>query len=151
MFIIIDNFSKYLWCILPKHKNSQSITSEFSNNLTTSKRSPLEIESDRGKKWCNSTFQNFLKFKNLHHYSRVIDEGPFVVERVLRSVLNSLKKPIFAKENTDWLSELPTDFKQNNNTIHHKIKMTPIQASKKINGKLVYSNLRDDREIQKPK
>ena len=29
--------------------------------------------------------------------------------------------------------------------------MTPIQASKKSNGKLVYNNLRDKKEIQKPK
>ena len=29
--------------------------------------------------------------------------------------------------------------------------MTPIQASKKSNQKLVYNNLKDDREVQKPK
>ena len=29
--------------------------------------------------------------------------------------------------------------------------MTPIQASKKSNKKLVYSNLKDDREVRKPK
>ena len=29
--------------------------------------------------------------------------------------------------------------------------MTPIQASKKANQKLVYNNLKDTREIQKPK
>ena len=29
--------------------------------------------------------------------------------------------------------------------------MTPIQSSKKSNQKLVYNNLKDDREVQKPK
>ena len=47
-FIIIDNFSKYLWAIPLKIKNSQTITNEFSNILTTSKRSPLKLESARG-------------------------------------------------------------------------------------------------------
>ena len=47
MFLIIDNFSKYLWAI-PLKKFSQTITNEFSNILTKSKRQPLKIESDRG-------------------------------------------------------------------------------------------------------
>ena len=47
IFIIIDNFSKFLWAIPLKNKYSQSITNEFSNILTTSKRKPLKLESDR--------------------------------------------------------------------------------------------------------
>ena len=64
---------------------------------------------------------------------------------------NLLKKPIFLAGNADWLSELPSVIKQYNNSFHHSIKMTSIQASKKSNEKLVVSNLKDDREIQKPK
>ena len=48
IFIIIDNFSKYLWAIPLKNKCSETITNEFSNILTTSKRKPIKIESDRG-------------------------------------------------------------------------------------------------------
>jgi len=69
IFIIVDNFSKYLWCLLLKNKNSQTITNEFSNILTTSKRSPLKLESDRGTEFYNNIFQNFLKDKNKQHYS----------------------------------------------------------------------------------
>ena len=59
MFIIIDNFSKLLWCVPLKNKNSQTITVEFSNILTTSKRQPLKIESDKGAEFYNSICQNF--------------------------------------------------------------------------------------------
>ena len=62
-----------------------------------------------------------------------------------------LKKPVFEKGNADWLSELPSVIKQYNNTIHSSVKMTPIQASKKSNEKLVYSNLQDKRKILNPK
>ena len=48
IFILIDNYSKYLWTIPLKNKYSQTITNEFSNILTTSKRKPPKIESDRG-------------------------------------------------------------------------------------------------------
>ena len=151
IFIVIDNFSKYLWAIPLKKKYSQTITNEFSNILTKSKRKPLKIESDRGSEFYNNIFQNFLKSKNIHHYSRYTDKGPSIAERVIRTVRNLLKKPVFEKGNSDWVSELPSVIKQYNNTIHHSIKMTPIQASKKSNQKLVYNNLKDDREVQKPK
>ena len=151
VFIVIDNFSKYLWAIPLKNKYSQTITNQFSNILSTSKRKPLKIESDRSTEFYNSIFQNFLKSKNIQHYSRYTDKGPSIAERVIRTVRNLLKKPVFLAGNADWLSELPSVIKQYNNTIHHSIKMTPIQASKKSNQKLVYNNLKDDREVQKPK
>ena len=151
IFIVIDNFSKYLWVIPLKNKYAETITKEFSNILTTSKRKPLKLESDRGTEFFNSIFQNFLKSKSIHHYSRYTDKGPSIAERVIRTVRNLLKKPVFEKGKADWLSELPSVIKKYNNSIHSSTKMTPIQASKKSNEKLVYNNLKDDREIQKPK
>ena len=151
IFIIIDNFSKYLWAIPLKNKYSQTITNEFSNILSTSKRKPIKIESDRGSEFYNSIFQNFLKNKNIHHYSRYTDKGPAIAERVIRTVRNLLKKPIFLAGNADWLSELPSVVKKYNNTIHHSTKMIPIEASKKSNEKIVYSNLQDKRKKLNPK
>ena len=151
IFIIIDNFSKYLWAIPLKNKYSQTITNEFSNILAKSKRKLLKLESDRGTEFYNSIFQNFLKSKNIQHYSRYTDKGPSIAERVIRTVRNLLKKPVFEKGNADWLSELPSVVKKYNNTIHSSTKMTPIQACKKSNERKVYSNLQDQRDKQHPK
>ena len=60
-FVIIDNFPKILRAIPLKNKNSQTITDAFSDISSTSKRSPLKLESDRGKEWYNSISQNFLR------------------------------------------------------------------------------------------
>ena len=65
IFIIIDTFSNYLWAIPLKTKYSQTITNDFSNILSTSKRSPVKIESDGGKEWYNSVFETFLRSKNI--------------------------------------------------------------------------------------
>ena len=105
IFIIIDNYSKYLSAISLKNKYSKTITEEFSKILTTSKRKPLKLESDRGSEFYNSIFQNFLNVKNIHHYSRYTDKGPGIAERVIRTVRNLLKKPVFEKGRADWLSE----------------------------------------------
>ena len=59
--------------------------------------------------------------------------------------------PIFLTGDANWISKLPSVIKQYNNTIHSSMKMTPIQDSKKSNEKLVYNNLKDNREIQKRK
>ena len=148
---MIDNFSKYLWAIPLKNKYSQTITNVFSNILSTSKRKPLKIESDRGSEFYKSIFQNFLKSKNIQHYSRYTDKGPSIAERVIRTVRNLLKKPVFEKGNADWLSELSSITKKNNISTHSSTKMTPNQASKKSNERKVYSNLRDDRQKQRLK
>ena len=68
IFIIIGNFSKYLWAKPLKNKYSKTVADVFSNILTTSKRSLNNLELDRGSEWYNSIFQNFLKVKNIHHY-----------------------------------------------------------------------------------
>ena len=151
IFVNIDNFSKYLWAIPLKNKHGQNLTNEFSNTQTTSKRSAIKLESDRGSEWYNSIFQIFIKNKTIHHYSIFTDKGPSIAERVIRTVRNLLKKPVFEKGKADWLSELPSVIKKNNNTIHHSTKMKPIDASKKSNEKLVYSNLQDKRKILNPK
>ena len=149
IILFIDNFSKYLWAI--PLKKSETITDEFSNILTKSKRKPLKIESDRGAEFYNSIVQNFINNKNIHPYSRFIDKGPSIAERVIRSVRSLLKKPVFEKGNANWISELSSVNKQYNNTIHSSTKKTPTQASEKLNEKLVYNNLKDNRENQKPK
>ena len=151
IFIVIDNYSKYLWAIPLKNKYSETITNEFSNIITTSKRKPIKLESDRGSEFYNSIFQNFLKSKNIHHYSRYTDKGPSIAERVIRTMRDLLKKPVFEKGKADWLSELPSVVKKYNNTIHHSTKMKPIDASKESNDKIVCSNLQDKRKKLNPK
>ena len=151
IFIIIDNFSKYLWAIPLRNKYSQTITNEFSNILTTSKRKRLKLEPDRGAEFYNSLFQNFLKSKIIQHYSRFTDKSPWISDRVIRTVRNLMKKPEFEKGKAHWLSEFSSVTKQYNNTIHHSIKKTLIQTSKKSNERKVYSNLQDQRVRQKPK
>ena len=121
------------------------------NILSTSKRRPLRLESNRGAEWYNSIFQNFLKTKNIHHYSRFTDKGPSTAERVIRTIRTLLNKPVFEKGRTDWLFELLSVVKKYNNTIHSSTKLKPIDASKKSKEKLVYSNLQDKRRKFMPK
>ena len=71
-----------------KNKNSQTITNDFSFTLTTSKRSPLKTESDRGTQFFNSIFQNFLKSENFQHYLIFTDKGPNIAENIIGTIRN---------------------------------------------------------------
>ena len=150
-FVLIDNFSKCLWAIPLENEHSQTTIQEFSNIITSSKRRSLKIESDRGAEFYNSILQNFLRSQKKHHYSKFRDKGPSIAERLIRSVRNLLKKPVSEKGNANWISDLLSVIKQYNIKIHTSTKMTPIPASKKSNAKEVYSNLKDNREVRKPK
>ena len=140
-----------MWAIPLKNKYSQTITQKFSKNLATSERKLLKIESDRGSEFYNKIFQNFSKTKNIRHYSKFTDKSPSIAERVIKTLRNLLKKPVFLAGNTEWLSELPSITKKYNNTNHSSIKMTPSQASKKSNEKEIYTNLQEKRKKLNPK
>ena len=95
-------------------------------------------------------FNEFLKLNIIKKYSRNKSLGAVFAERFTRTIRNLSKKPVFLKGNAKWLSELPSVFEQYNITIHHSLKITPIDASIKSIEKEVYSNLQDKREKQKP-
>ena len=151
ILVVIDNFSKFGWTIPLKNKFSQSVTDAFAELIKSSNRKPSLLETDDGKEYVNKIFNEFLINKKIKRYSRYTDKGAVFAERFNRTIRNLLKKPVFEKGNADWISELPSVIKKYNNTIHHSTKMTPVQASKKISERKVYSNLQDRRVRQKPK
>ena len=127
------------------------ITDAFSQVIKTSRRKPNLLETDDGKEYVNKIFSEFLNNPNIKRYSRKTALGAVFAERFNRTLHNLLKKLVFLAGNADWFSEIPSVIKQYNNTIHSSTKMTPVQASKKPNEKLVYSNLQDKRRKLNPK
>ena len=149
--VVIDKFSKFGWTIPLKNKYAQSVEDAFPQIIKTSRRKPNLLETGDGKEYVNKFFNDFLNNNKIKKFSRYTDKGAVFAERFNRTVRGLLKKPVFLKGNADWLSELPSVIKQYNNTVHHSIKMKSIDASKKSNQKLVYNNLKDDRDVRKPK
>ena len=134
-----------------KNKFAQSMTDAFSQIIRTSNRKPNLLETDDGKEYVNKIFNEFLNKIKIERYSHFTNKGAVLSERFNRTIRILLKKPIFLAGNAGWLSELPSFIKKYNNTIHSSTTMKSIDASKKLNEKEVYSNIRDDRVKQKPK
>ena len=151
ILVVVDNFSKFGWTIPLRNKYAQSITDAFSQIIKTSRRKPNLLETDDGKEYVKKIFSEFLNDHNIKRYSRNTALGAVFSERLNRTLRNLLKKPVFLAGNADWLSELPSVIKKYNNTIHSSTKLTPLQANKKSNEKLVYSNLQDKGRKLNPK
>ena len=151
VLVVIDNFSKYGWTSPLKNKNAQTIKDSFENILTSSKRKPNLIETDRGKEFYNNIFQDFLNKNNIKLYSRNTSLGAVFAERFNHTIRDLLKKIVFEQGDGNWIDILQTITKQYNNRIHSSTRLTPIQASLKKNEGYVYKNLLDKRKKVKPK
>ena len=119
--------------------------------MISSKRKPNLIETDRGKKFYNNIFQDFLNKNNIKLYSRKSSYGAVFAERFNRTIRDLLKKTVFEQGDAKWIDVFPTITKQYNNRTHSSTKLTPIQASLKKNEGYVYKNLLDKRKKLKPK
>ena len=48
--------------------------------------------SDRGAEFYNNISQNFLRSKNIQHFSPFTDQGPSITERVIKTLCNFSNK-----------------------------------------------------------
>ena len=87
-----------------------------------------------------------LKINNIKENSRNAPLGAVLAQRFNRTVRNFLKKPIFEKEDGNWVDSLSTVTEQFNNRVHTSTKLTPIQVSLKNKEGYVYHNLLDKRK-----
>ena len=149
VLVTIDNFSKYGWTVPLKNKNAITIKDSFETILINLKRSPNLIESDRGKEFFNSFFQDFLNKNNIKLYSRNSSYGAVFAERFNRTKRDLLKKIVFENGDAKWVDILPII--QYNNRIHTSTKLSPKDASLKKNEGFVYKNLIDKRKKVIPK
>ena len=60
-------------------------------------------------------------------------------------------KRVFEKSDSIWVDVLPTITKQNNNRKPFSNKLTPMQASLKVNEGYIYENLKDKQNRRKTK
>ena len=121
---VIDVLSKYAWVQPLKDKTGVQLIKAFEKILKTGQH-PIQLQTDRGKKFCNRTFQNFLEKEKIHHFSTEGDAKASVVERFNRSLKTHMYH-YFTSANTlryeDVLQSLVRGY---NATKHSSIRMPP--------------------------
>ena len=119
--------------------------------MISSTRKPNFLESDRGKKFYNNIFQEFLIKNNNKLHSRNTSYGGVFAERFNRTIRALLKRPVSEKGDGNRIDVLSTITKQYNKRIHTSTKLSPKDASFKKNEGYVYKNSSDKRKKVTPK
>ena len=123
VLVTMDNFSKFGWTVPLKNKNAQTLKDSFENNLIGSKRKSNLIESDQRKKFRINIFQDFLIKNKIKFCSRNTSLGAVFAEHFSRTIRNLLKRPVFERNESNWIDVLPTITKQYINRIHSSTKL----------------------------
>lgn len=153
ILMVIDCFSKYAWAEPLKSKNKFEVSRAFERILLSTLRNPVNLQTDMGTEFYNSTFQAMMKTYNINHYSSFSTKKASIVERLIKTVKNKLYKCFSLNGNYKWLGPTLEDvMKTYNNTIHRTIKFKPVDVDKsnepeiKENLKIIYKHLSVQRE-----
>ena len=132
----IDIFSKFAWVIPLKDK--KGITIKNALEKIFKERKPKFLWTDRGTEFYNKQVQDLLNENNIKLYSTNNSEikSP-IVERFNRTFKNMMHKKFTENSNTIFYNILDELVNNYNNKYHSKMKMSPIQGSKKINEKKI--------------
>ena len=133
----IDIFSKFAWIIPLKDK--RGITIKNALEKIFKQRKPKFLWTDRGTEFYNKQVQDLLNENNIKLYSTNNSEiKSAVIERFNRTLKNMMYKKFTENNNTIFYNILDELLNNYNNKYHSTVKMSPIEASKKINEKKKY-------------
>ena len=141
---VIDIFTKYAWAILLRNKSGLSITTGYKIVLGESGK-PEKLWVDRGSEFYNKTFKSLLKEYETKLYITYSDLKAVFIERLNRTLLHIINKPMFINGDGNWVNMLNDAVATYNNNIHPIINMTPVDASNnpdKVNYSFIYRNIK---------
>ena len=142
LLMVIDVFGKYGWIKPLRDKNTETFSKAFDEIFK--KRKPQMLWTDKGSEFISKHFKEFLKRKGIELYHTENEEKSSVVERWNKTMKNRMWKMFSSSNSTvywDKTDKLVYDY---NNTRHSSVKMTPVNASKKLNEESVFANLYGD-------
>lgn len=155
MLVVIDTFSKYAWIEKLKDKSGKEVTKAMKSILESNpKRIPKNIQSDMGKEFYNSNFQDLMRLFKINHYSTFSKLKASIVERFNRTFLNKLWRRFNLQGSHKWLRQIKDILYEYNHQKHRTIRMRPIDVNKKNEAAILRNIYRKNAIIQtikKPK
>jgi transposase InsO family protein len=136
---VVDVFTRYAWAKPMKTKSAIDTFAAFIAIVEESGRKPKKLWVDQGAEFYNSVFKKWMATRNQAvpdsavMYSTFGESKSVIVERFNRTLKTRMWYE-FTKENTRrWVDMLPDLLKWYNTRVHSKLKMSPMEASKRKN------------------
>lgn len=133
ILVVIDCFSKFVWCRPLKTKTGDEVTKAFADILDNEKRHPENLQTDQGKEYYNTSFRNLMKKYSINHYSTYTAMKASIAERVMRTLKEKLFKYFSLNGTYKWIDILPDIVHDYNNQKHRTINMKPSSVNKNTN------------------
>lgn len=131
ILVVIDTFSKFAWTVKLKNKTGVEVTKAMETILINEpNRIPRNLQTDAGKEFFNSSFQNLMRAYNINHYCTFTKMKASICERFNRTLLNRIWYRFGLQGSTKWINILEDIMKAYNSATHRTIKMRPIDVTK---------------------
>lgn len=140
LLVVIDVLSKYAWVEPLPDKSVREVTKAFRRILEHG-RSPVNIQTDRGKEFLGKPFQNFLKENNINF--RVAgnpDIKASIVERLNRTIKERMWRYFTHKNTHRYIDVLQQFVHAYNHARHSTIKMQPAAVTL-YNANIAHKNM----------
>lgn len=127
---VIDNFSRYAWCVPMKDKKSDTVLKSFQKNFKKTKRRPLNILSDQGKEFVSRQFKTFLEKNSINFYTANDPATKAsICERFIRTVKTLIYKYLTFKNTNKYVDVLDELVNIYNNRKHRAIGCAPKEVN----------------------
>lgn len=133
LLVVIDILSKFAWVQPLRDKTASSVAKAFERILTkkfSNGRSPVFLQSDKGKEFIGAAFQSLLKKKNiLFRTARNPDIKAAVVERFNRTLKERMWRYFTHSRQKRYIDVLQDIVSAYNHAQHSSIKMAPASVT----------------------
>jgi hypothetical protein len=139
LLIMIDIVSRYAWVEPLKSKSGPQTTGGFETILSrASPRKPEKLQTDDGKEFFNSNFQDLCKRHGIHHFSTKSDTKAAVAERFVKTIKEKIYKYLDSSpSNNRYIDALQDLVVSYNNTHHSSINMCPAEVNNNNQGEVL--------------
>jgi hypothetical protein len=153
VFCCIDIFSRYLWTVLMKTKNSKECSEAIAGIISKHGRSCDVMRTDNGREFTGAPFQNVLKENAIRHQIAYGAHKANYVERVQRTIQNRLYKYLYENNTGKYIDVIDDIVKAYNATPHSATGIAPVKVNESNYEKIyedVYIPLLNKRASIKP-
>lgn len=140
---IINCLSKFALAIPIKSKSADDVVKAMHPILA---QYPMKhLQTDDGKEWFNSKFQQLVQQYGINHYSTFSDKKASIVERFNRTLKHLMWVKFTERGTYRWTDILTSLVKEYNGRVHRTIGMRPADVEK-VHEKLLLSKLGKQRQ-----
>ena len=145
---MIDCFTKMIYLAPMKRKTKEWSADAFETIFKTFDRFPVNMVTDGGKEFFNSSVEKVFHTYGINHYKTPTKTKmkASVAERAIRTIKSRLEKYFYKKGNRKWVDVIQQFADNYNATPHRSIGMPPQDVDDE-NRKEVYKRLYPNRNL----